>query len=67
MNYWVAHRPQELQQELWNLLNDSGRTTLCVRYKAEVVACGLIFLAARRCKVRLSFFCFCVCSGAVCR
>lgn len=43
-------KPDVLQQ-LWNLLNDSGRTTLCVRFRAEVVACGLIFMAARKCKV----------------
>ena len=35
-------------QEAWNLANDSLRTTLCVRYKAEVVACGILFLATRR-------------------
>ena len=29
----------------------SLRTTLCVQYKCEVVACGIIFLAARRLKV----------------
>lgn len=38
----------QLQQEAWNLANDSLRTTLCVRFKCEVVACGIIFLAARR-------------------
>lgn len=31
----------------------SLRTNLCVRFKGEVVACGAIFLAARRLKVRL--------------
>lgn len=30
----------------------SLRTTLCVRFKSEVVACGIIFLAARRKQVR---------------
>jgi hypothetical protein len=39
---------KELLQEAWNLANDSLRIPLCVRYKAEVVACGLLFLAARR-------------------
>ena len=29
----------------------SLRTTLCVRFKSETVACGLIFMAARRLKV----------------
>ncbi len=29
----------------------SLRTTLCVRFKSETVACGIIFMAARRCKV----------------
>jgi cyclin L len=35
-------------QEGWNLANDSMRTTLCVRHRAEVVACGVLFMAARR-------------------
>ena len=39
-------------QEAWNVTNDSLRTTLCVRFKAQVVACGILFLAARRLKVR---------------
>jgi hypothetical protein len=39
---------KELLQQAWNLANDSLRIPLCVRYKAEVVACGLLFLAARR-------------------
>lgn len=38
----------------------SLRTTLCVRYKSETVACGLIFMAARRlqvsCHLQLSHF-----------
>ncbi|GIL44618.1 hypothetical protein Vafri_2145 [Volvox africanus] len=38
----------ELQQLAWNMLNDSLRTTLCVRFKAHVVAAGAIYLAARR-------------------
>ncbi|KAI3431465.1 hypothetical protein D9Q98_004517 [Chlorella vulgaris] len=40
-----------LQQEAWNMSNDSLRTTLCVRYRAEVVACGILFTAARKLKV----------------
>ncbi|KAK9915685.1 hypothetical protein WJX75_002648 [Coccomyxa subellipsoidea] len=44
---------QELMQEAWSLTNDSLRTTLCVRLKSEVVACGIIFMAARRLKVPL--------------
>ena len=39
---------KEVLQEGWNLANDSLRTTLCVQHKAEVVACGLLFLATRR-------------------
>jgi hypothetical protein len=30
----------------------SLRTTLCVRFKSTVVACGIIFMAARRKQVR---------------
>lgn len=40
--------PIELRQEAWNLANDSLRTTLCVRFKSEVVACGVVYAAARR-------------------
>lgn len=44
---------QELRQEAWNLANDSLRTTLCVRFKSEVVACGVVYAAARRFQVPL--------------
>ncbi|KAH9605093.1 hypothetical protein KSS87_016020 [Heliosperma pusillum] len=40
--------PSELRQDAWNLANDSLRTTLCVRFKSEVVACGVVYAAARR-------------------
>ncbi|KAL2942264.1 Cyclin-L1-1 [Bienertia sinuspersici] len=40
--------PVELRQDAWNLANDSLRTTLCVRFKSEVVACGVVYAAARR-------------------
>ncbi|XP_061340857.1 cyclin-L1-1-like isoform X2 [Gastrolobium bilobum] len=43
----------ELGQEAWNLANDSLRTTLCVRFKSEVVACGVVYAAARRFQVPL--------------
>ncbi|WIA18964.1 hypothetical protein OEZ85_003633 [Tetradesmus obliquus] len=43
----------EFLQEAWNVANDSLRTTLCVRYKGSVVACGIIFYTARRLKVPL--------------
>lgn len=39
---------REVLQEGWNIANDSLRATLCVRFRAEVVACGVLFLAARR-------------------
>ncbi|KAF4367488.1 hypothetical protein G4B88_003692 [Cannabis sativa] len=45
--------PPELTQEAWNLANDSLRTTLCVRFKSEVVACGVVYAAARRFQVSL--------------
>ncbi|KAJ4967772.1 hypothetical protein NE237_014473 [Protea cynaroides] len=45
--------PTELTQEAWNLANDSLRTTLCVRFKSEVVACGVVYAAARRFQVPL--------------
>ncbi|KAL7589892.1 hypothetical protein Lser_V15G40180 [Lactuca serriola] len=43
----------KLMQESWNLANDSLRSTLCVRLKAEVVACGVVYAAARRVHVPL--------------
>eukprot|EP00249_Psilotum_nudum_P023150 c28760_g1_i3 orf=839-1852(+) len=45
--------PPELMQDAWNLANDSLRTTLCVRFKSEVVACGVVHLASRRFNVPL--------------
>jgi hypothetical protein len=39
---------KDLMQTAFNYVNDSLRTSLCVRYKADVVACGAIFLAARK-------------------
>ncbi|KAL6559581.1 Cyclin-L1-1 [Orobanche gracilis] len=45
--------PSELRQDAWNLANDSLRTTLCVRFKSEVVACGVVYAAARRFQVPL--------------
>ncbi|KAG5549323.1 hypothetical protein RHGRI_014617 [Rhododendron griersonianum] len=49
----VLESPPELRQEAWNLANDSLRTTLCVRFKSEVVACGVVYAAARRFQVPL--------------
>ncbi|XP_074562188.1 cyclin-L1-1 [Curcuma longa] len=43
----------EMRQEAWNLANDSLRTTLCVRFKSEVVACGVVYAAVRRFQVPL--------------
>ncbi|KAL8192582.1 hypothetical protein R6Q57_027767 [Mikania cordata] len=45
--------PSELRQEAWNLANDSLRTTLCVRFKSAVVACGVVYASARRFHVPL--------------
>ncbi|KAJ4916669.1 Cyclin-L1-1 [Raphanus sativus] len=45
--------PPELRQEAWNLANDSLRTNLCVRFRSEVVACGVVYAAARRFQVPL--------------
>ncbi|XP_014511834.1 cyclin-L1-1-like [Vigna radiata var. radiata] len=45
--------PPKLRQEAWKLANDSLRTTLCVRFKSEVVACGVVYAAARRFQVPL--------------
>lgn len=49
----VLGTPPGLLQEAWKLANDSLRSTLCVRLKPEVVACGVIYAAARRVHVPL--------------
>ncbi|RLN38044.1 hypothetical protein BBJ28_00001082 [Nothophytophthora sp. Chile5] len=36
-----------LAQQAWGYINDSLRSDLCVRYRAEVIACAAIFLASR--------------------
>lgn len=38
---------KELTQEAWNFLNDSLRTTACIIYPPEALACTAIFMAAR--------------------
>mmetsp|Transcript_38289 Transcript_38289/g.68342 ORF Transcript_38289/g.68342 Transcript_38289/m.68342 type:complete len:409 (-) Transcript_38289:1988-3214(-) len=38
---------QKFAQTAWNILNDSLRTTLCIRYPPETIACGAIYLAGR--------------------
>lgn len=54
INYLLQlQAPPELMQEAWNLANDSLRTTLSVRFKSEVVACGVVYAAARRFSVSL--------------
>lgn len=40
-------------QEAWALCNDSMRSPLCVRYKADVVAAAMLYLAARRLRIAL--------------
>ncbi|CAN6241890.1 unnamed protein product [Urochloa humidicola] len=47
-NYLVTLEAPDLIQEAWNLANDSLRTTLCVRFKSEVIACGVVYAASRR-------------------
>ncbi|CAL5017176.1 unnamed protein product [Urochloa decumbens] len=47
-NYLVTLEAPDLTQEAWNLANDSLRTTLCVRFKSEVIACGVVYAASRR-------------------
>lgn len=58
LNYLVVleqhdHPESGLLQRAWNLANDSLRSTLCVRFKGEIVACGIIFLAARQLRIPL--------------
>ncbi|CAH0473978.1 unnamed protein product [Peronospora belbahrii] len=43
----VLDGSSKLAQEAWGYINDSLRTDLCVRYKAQVISCAAIFLASR--------------------
>ncbi|KAL6763186.1 cyclin-like protein [Haematococcus lacustris] len=49
----VLDGDQELIQRAWNIVNDSLRTSLCVRFRSEVIASAAIFLAARQLQVCL--------------
>ncbi|GLD94446.1 hypothetical protein PINS_up003057 [Pythium insidiosum] len=42
-----------LAQQAWGYLNDSLRIDLCVRHRAEAIACAAIFLASRTLQVKL--------------
>ncbi|KAL0695471.1 hypothetical protein Bca4012_062651 [Brassica carinata] len=53
LRFVFKQTPPELRQEAWNLANDSLRATLCVRFRSEVVACGVVYAAARRFQVPL--------------
>lgn len=44
---------EELTRKAWLMCNDSFLTPLCVRFKPDVIACGCIYLAARRAGVAL--------------
>lgn len=48
LNFLNLSSNQELSQTAWNLLNDSMRTDLCIRVKPEAIACGCIYMAARK-------------------
>ena len=37
----------ELAQCAWNYLNDCLRLDLCLRYKAEVIACAAVYMATQ--------------------
>ncbi|KAL4095224.1 hypothetical protein PRIC1_008601 [Phytophthora ramorum] len=43
----VLDGSSELAQQAWGYINDSLRTDLCVRFKAQVIACAAIFLSSR--------------------
>ena len=45
--YLHALKANELAQQAWNYLNDSLRTTLCLKYQSHVIACGAIYMASR--------------------
>ncbi|CAI5743807.1 unnamed protein product [Peronospora destructor] len=43
----VLDGSSKLAQQAWGYINDSLRIDLCVRHKAQVIACAAIFLASR--------------------
>ncbi|KAL3660095.1 hypothetical protein V7S43_015016 [Phytophthora oleae] len=43
----VLDGSSKLAQQAWGYINDSLRSDLCVRYKAQIIACAAIFLASR--------------------
>lgn len=49
----VLEGSQQLAQKAWGYINDSLRVDLCVRYRAEEIACAAIFLASRVLQVSL--------------
>lgn len=49
----VLEASPRVQQEAWNLANDALRTTLCLLCRPEVIACGILFVAARRMRIPL--------------
>ncbi|KAI9104818.1 cyclin-like protein [Phlyctochytrium arcticum] len=44
---------EELAQKAWNYMNDGLRTHIYVCYQPSTIACAVIFLAARVCRVKL--------------
>ena len=53
MSYLRVLELPQLMQAAWSCANDSLRTPCCVRYPANVVACGCIAFAARHAAVSL--------------
>lgn len=51
--YLAIIEAQVLSQEAWNLANDSLRTSRCLRFKSEVIACRVMYAATRRFNVPL--------------
>lgn len=47
----VLQCEKDMAQKAWNYLNDSLRLDCCVRFKAELVACAAIYMAARDLRV----------------
>jgi len=54
LNYLkILEGSSELAQQAWNIINDSLRTIVCVRFKPEQIATSAVYMAARHMQIKL--------------